>query len=228
VARAGGLTPAAYLYGAQFTRESARRLQQQRYSEFVDQLERDINQSASTLSGRVVSMQQEQTVQTTLASQRNLLERLRQVSATGRIVLNLQPGSRGVDTLPDIPLEDGDRLLVPPTPATVSVVGTVYNQSTFLYAPARHLGNYLLDAGGPARYADRGHIFVIRADGSVISRGMRSGLLTADFNSLCIFPGDAIVVPMDVTKTARLRNFLDWSQVISNFGLGAAAINVLK
>jgi polysaccharide biosynthesis/export protein len=228
VARAGGLTSNAYLYGAQLTRESTKREQQKRYTEFLDQLDRDINQSASTLAGRVISAEQAATAQASIQSQHTMVDRLRQTPATGRIVLDLQPESNKVSDLPALPLENGDRLYIPSMPSTVNVVGTVYNQSAFLYASDLRLGDYLHDAGGPTRYADAKRTFVIRADGSVVARETRSGLFSSSFDGLRIYPGDTIVVPTNVTKTTRLRGFLDWSQVISNFGIGAAAINVLK
>lgn len=228
VARAGGFTPNAYLFGAQFTRESTRREQQKRITEFLDSLERDINTSAATLSGRVVSAQQAAAAQESVASQHSLVDRLRQVPATGRVVLNLQPTSSNVDALPEIALENGDRLYVPNRPATVNVVGTVYNQSSYLYESALRLGDYLNDAGGPTRYADKNHEFVIRADGSVIPSNGRSALFTHGFDSLHMYPGDTLVVPTNVNKTTVLRGLIDWSTVISNFGLGAAAINLLR
>jgi polysaccharide export outer membrane protein len=228
VTRAGGLTPHAYLFGALFTRESTRKEQQRRYSDFLDQLESDINQSAATLSGRIVSAQQAGSADSTVANERSLVARLRQTSATGRIVLDLEPGSQGVDALPKLPLENGDRLLVPSVPSTVNVVGMVYNQAAFLYASDLRLGDYLQDAGGPSRYADRAREFVIRADGSVVAREMRSRLFSSNFDSLRMYPGDTLVMPTNVSKTTLLRSLIDWSQVIANFGLGAAAINVLK
>ena len=38
VERAGGVTADAYLYGSEFTRESTRRVQQQRLNEYIDQI----------------------------------------------------------------------------------------------------------------------------------------------------------------------------------------------
>lgn len=226
--RAGGLTQSAYLYGAQFTRESTRKEQQQRYAAFLDQLENDINQNAATLSGRVVSATQASSAQLTLASERALVSKLRQTNATGRIVLDLHPDSDGTDAIPKIPLENGDRLFVPPLPSTVNVVGMVNNQAAFLYASDLRLNDYLEEAGGPSRYADRGRTFVIRADGSVIAKQGRSRLFTSGFGSVRMYPGDTLVVPTNVTKTTFLRGLLDWSEVVSNFGLGVAAINVLR
>ena len=62
------------------------------------------------------------------------------------------------------------RFVIPPVPATINVVGAVYNQNSFLYFDGRMLGKYLSQAGGPNRDADSKHEFVIRANGDVVSR----------------------------------------------------------
>jgi polysaccharide biosynthesis/export protein len=170
VARAGGLTSSAYLYGAQFTRESTRREQQKRYDDFLNQLDKDVNQGAANLSGRVIPAEQAATAQASVASQRELIERLRRVPINGRIVLDLDPTSKGLDALPDVPLENGDRLYVPSRPLTVNVVGAVFEQAASLYDGDLKIGDYLKKAGGPTRSADRSHMFVIRADGAVVAR----------------------------------------------------------
>src|SRR5581483_10767943 len=46
IQRAGGLTPQAYLYGAEFTRESTRADQQRRLDEFVREMEKQVEQAA--------------------------------------------------------------------------------------------------------------------------------------------------------------------------------------
>jgi protein involved in polysaccharide export with SLBB domain len=125
-------------------------------------------------------------------------------------------------------MEDGDRFVVPPVPATVNVVGAVYDQNSFLYARGQRAGMYLQLAGGPNRDADRKHEFIIRANGDVVSRYMEKGLWDNEFNNLRINPGDTIVVPEKTFKPSALRGVLDWSQMFSQFALGAAALSVLK
>jgi protein involved in polysaccharide export with SLBB domain len=228
VARAGGLTPHAYLFGLQFTRESTRKEQQKRYSDFLDQLESDINQNSAMLPGQVASSEQAAAAEGLIAKQRAQVARLRKTGATGRIVLDVAPDSRSITVIPALPLENGDRLFVPSIPATVNVVGMVYNQAAFLYDPDLRFGDYLQSAGGASRYADRRRAFVIRADGSVVSRDTRVRLFSSNFDSLRMYPGDVLVMPTNVLKTTLLRSLIDWSQIISNFGLGVAAVNVLK
>ena len=187
-----------------------------------------MNESAANLSSRVISPQQAATAQTSVASQRELIERLRRVPIDGRIVLDMAPNSRGIDALPDLPLENGDRLYVPSRPSTVNVIGSVYEQASFLYEQDYRTGDYLKKSGGPSRSGDRSHMFIIRADGSVISHQTNSVLFSKNFDSLQMFPGDTLIVPTFINRTSFVRGLLDWSQILSNFGLGAAAINVLR
>ncbi|MBV9268286.1 MAG: SLBB domain-containing protein [Acidobacteriaceae bacterium] len=221
--RAGGLTDKAYLFGSAFTRESTRKDQQKRLNDYIDQLERDIEQSAAALPSKSTSPMQEQSARMSLTTEKEALEKLRATPATGRVVLNLQPDANGVSALPDLPLENGDRFVIPSAPATVNVMGTVYNQSTLLYKENSSIREYLDEAGGPTRFADEKHIFVIQADGSVTSRANGGHFLNERIHA-----GDTVVVPANVLKTSKMRAVLDWSQVVSGLGVGAAAVNVLK
>ncbi len=230
VARAGGLTNQAYLYGSQFSRESTRREQQQRLDEYVSALSYQIEISAANKSSSVISPQEAATAGASVASQRELVNRLRQARATGRIVLHIEPFHADVESLPDLTLEDGDRFVVPPVPSTVGIVGAVYDPNSFLYIAHRQAGEYLRSAGGPNRNADRRQTFIIRADGSVVSRQYLDHTLWTDdkFNRQVIYPGDTIVVPEAINKSTILRGLTDWSAVFSQFALGAAAINVIR
>ena len=99
----------------------------------------------------------------------------------------------------------------------------MYNQSTFVYKPESSIHSYLKLAGGPTKYADASHVFVIRADGSVVSKRGSSR-----FESIMVRPGDAVVVPTNLMKISKVRNLLDWSQILTGFGIAAAAVNVLE
>jgi protein involved in polysaccharide export with SLBB domain len=228
VQRAGGFTTAAYLYGSEFTRESTRALQQRRMDEYVQTLEMQMQRGNLALASSPASSAQDLASGAAAQnSEQELLGRLRQMRATGRIVLEFKAGSSGLDVLPDIALEDGDRFVVPSVPASVNVVGAVYDQNSFLYATIRRAGAYLHLAGGPNRDADAKHIFIIRADGSVISHEAEKGIWGNEFDNLRMNPGDTIVVPEKTFKPSALRGVLDYSQMFSQFALGAAALSVL-
>jgi protein involved in polysaccharide export with SLBB domain len=230
VERVGGLTPNAYLYGSDFTRESTRAMQQARIDEYVQSLSMEMQRSSLAMASSSAGSAQDLTSAASAEnSERDILASLRQIRATGRIVLRFASDSSGMSSFPDITMEDGDRFVVPPVPATVNVVGAVYDQNSFLYARARKAGTYLQLAGGPNRDADRSHEFIIRADGEVVSSERGKTIWSgSEFNNLRINPGDTIVVPEKTIKPSALRGLIDWSQMFSQFALGAAALSVLK
>jgi protein involved in polysaccharide export with SLBB domain len=228
VAQAGGLAPSAYLYGAVFTRESTRIQQQERLDMVIAQMERDLARQVAQQSQNARSADEASAARTSMEARRASLDKLRQLKADGRIVLNLHPDDGGVDSIPDLPLEDGDEFYVPSRPIVVSVVGDVYNQGSFLERGGKTVSRYLRDAGGPTRNADKGKIFVVRANGAVVSKDAATGFWSSGFESMVLMPGDTVVVPEQLNPGAAWRNFKDFSQILFNFGLAGAAINVLK
>jgi protein involved in polysaccharide export with SLBB domain len=225
VQRAGGFTNKAYLYGSSFQRESARVFQQQRLDEYISTLSTDMERAAAV---RAASSSTGVLDPNSLAEQRSLVAQLRQMRATGRVVLEFKPASSGLASVPHIPLENGDVFRVPSKPNTVSVIGAVYGQNVFLYNPNRKLEDYLALAGEPNRIADRKHAFIIRADGSIFSRERAQGALSNHFDTARINPGDSIVIPEKLIKPTALKELIDYSQILSSFGLAVAAINVVR
>ena len=116
---------------------------------------------------------------------------------------------------------------MPSQPATVNVVGSVYDQNSFIFVPNRRVGDYMKLAGGPSRDADKKHIFIVRADGSVVSRTTNSGVWGNTFEAAKMNPGDTVVVPEKTLRPTVLRGFLDWSQLFSQLALGVAAVSVI-
>ena len=230
VMQAGGFTPNAYLYGSEFTRQSTRAIQQARINEYVQNLAMEMQRSTLALaSSASASAQTLAAGNAAQGSENQLLTNLRQMRATGRIVLQFAPNAIGVNSLPDLTLENGDRFIVPSVPATVNVVGAVYDQNSFLYKNSVRAGAYLKIAGGPTRDADRKHEFIIRADGEVVSRdALLKSIWNNEFASLRIYPGDTIVVPEKTFKPSALVGILNWSQMFSQFALGAAALSVIQ
>lgn len=228
VGDAGGFTRDAYLYGSEFTRESTRAIQQQRIDEYVQNLQLDITRGTLAQTASAVTTAQDiASANAAVTTEQSLISKLQQIRATGRIVLEEKPGSVGVAALPPIPLEDGDTFTVPSVPNSVNVVGSVYDQNSFLFVSGRRVADYLHLAGGPNRNADSKHAFVIRADGSVLSREATNGIWGNTFDSARINPGDTLVVPQKIYGPSALRGFLDWSQLFSQMALGIAAIGVI-
>jgi protein involved in polysaccharide export with SLBB domain len=220
---AGGLTSSAYIFGTEFSREAVRVTQRENYERALRDLELEFAKSSTTLRTNTADEAASQAARASGTSR--LIERLRALKPSGRIVLQLPPGSR---ELPDLALEDGDRIYVPALPTTVGVFGSVFNAGSFLWSDSRNMDDYLRLAGGPTKGADQASVFVIRANGSVVSNLQSKGWLStrsSEFVGLAAQPGDTIFVPEDVSKTTFVQDAKDWTQILYQFGLGIAGIN---
>ena len=221
---AGGLTPGAYVFGTEFSRESVRITQQENYERALRDLETEFARATAT---QRTTTADEATAQTARATgNARLVERLRAVKPTGRVVLQLQPESTA---LPELALEDGDRLYVPPRPTTVGVFGSVFNAGSYLYTAARNISDYMNLAGGPTRGADQDSVFIIRANGSVVSSPQGGGWWNSrrDLTQVRAEAGDTVFVPEEVNKTTFVQSAKDWTQILYQLGLGLAGIKAV-
>lgn len=219
--QAGGLTQAAYVFGAELTRDSVRVTQQQNYERALRDMETDMTRS--TYTTRTSSADEAAGQAAGAQATARLIERLRSVKPNGRVVLQMPPEG---GMFPELALEDGDRLYVPPRPTTVGVFGSVFNTGSYLFSNGRGVSDYLQLAGGPTRGADDRAIFVVRANGSVVSSLQGSSWLnrSGDLKSLRAEPGDTIFVPEEMNKTTVVQSVRDWTQIFFQLAVGAAGL----
>ncbi len=220
LAAAGGPSPEAYLFGAELRRETVRRRQMEGYDRALRELETEFTRAAVTRKERPPP---EGTPDSRVAHLR-LIERLRQVQPSGRVVLQLGPTAQ---ELPALPLEEGDQLIVPGRRQAISVYGSVFNGGSFEYREGTDLAHYLQRAGGPTRGADTDSLFVLRADGSVASTRMQSFWSRQGLQQLPALPGDTLFVPEDLDRLRLSQELKDWAQILAQFGLGAVALKNL-
>ncbi|MCG3189265.1 MAG: hypothetical protein LKCHEGNO_01556 [Burkholderiaceae bacterium] len=222
---AGGVTPAAYVFGTEFSRESVRITQQENYERALRDLETDLAKATSTQRTATADEAAAQTARA--ASTTRLIERLRAIKPSGRVVLQLRPDSTA---LPELALEDGDRLYIPPQPTTVGVFGSVFNAGSYLYSGSRSIDDYLNLAGGPTKGADQGSVFVVRANGSVVASPQGKGWFAGkqDLAGVPAVPGDTVFVPEELDKTTFVQNAKDWTQILYQFGLGIAGLTAIR
>jgi protein involved in polysaccharide export with SLBB domain len=223
---AGGMTPLAYVFGTEFSRESVRIKQQENYERALRDLETEFARATSTQRALTADESAAQAARATGTTR--LIERLRAVKPTGRVVLQL---SADAANLPELTLEEGDRIMIPPRPTTVGVFGSVFNNGSFLWKSGSSVDDALRLAGGPTRGADTSSTFVLRANGSVISAQQTSGGWVSFGSALAnvaALPGDTVFVPEEMNKTTFMQSAKEWTQILYQFGLGAAALKTIK
>ena len=229
IRRIGGLTPQAYVFGTELDRESVRKRQQENLDTLTRRLESQAQSQASAstsnLTGdraaQAATLQQQQQMQ--IKSQ---IDRLKTLKSNGRVALELDPNGQTLAALPALPLEDGDRILVPAVPGFVSAFGSVNNENVFIHKPGKTVGDVIKSAG-LTEDAEPDQAFVLRADGSIIAKRDNGGVFGGSFESLQVMPGDTVVVPAQLDRESRYnfvtRALKDWTQILSNFGIGVAA-----
>lgn len=236
LARAGGPTKNAYLFGVGFYREQVRREQEVNLEKAAKRLETQFRteQSKALANVRAASAADAQIAearsQAELAASKQAVERIRTLKPTGRIAFAMDPSERSFARLPQIKLQGGDRLVVPPKPEFVHVFGAVNSEASPLWRPNSRVSDYLKIVGATAD-ADLDNAFILRVDGSVVAHNTRSWLF-GGFGGVEVMPGDSIVIPEKFDKESPWTKFTkgtrEWAQIFANFGLGAAAIQTLR
>lgn len=226
IQRAGGLTGEAYPEAIFVTRESVRKAQAERLDSFLQKLNADLEHAGQDMMNASLAPSDLQDAAMRQSQQRKIVENLRSVRASGRLVLPMRSEGGDLARYSEVALENDDRIHIPFRPGVVHVLGEVTNASSFVQNSSMRVRDYIALAGGFSRYADSGKAFLILCDGTVQARKNRPD--GKKFEELTLHPGDAIVVPPKLSKSTLIRGLRDWSQVFSQFALGAAAINILK
>jgi protein involved in polysaccharide export with SLBB domain len=211
VRRAGGFSESAYFDAAVFSRNSVKELERKRNEEYIRTLESNI----ARLSAEMATNDRVQEAQYLLNHQIRLLERLREIKPVGRVVINLsEPRS-----YENFMLENGDTLFVPKTMNTVSVMGEVFNPSTFQHDPrhprSRH---YVSLSGGTNENANRRKVYIVRANGGVVSGSRR------EIRNYSLSPGDAVIVPQKIRYVSGYRVFTETIDAIYKVAMTAAVV----
>lgn len=213
--RAGGLTPHAHSEGAVFSRKELRELEEARIQDMKKTIESELAAASTT--------QQTGKKNIDTAEAQRILKSLEASKAGGRLVIDL-PLILKTPTGHDFQLEDGDTLTIPRFKPSVTVVGEVQFPTSHFYNAKLDASDYINNSGGTKKNADTARIYVVKANGTVISP--KSGWLRASKGN--IQPGDTIVVPLETDKKDTLEILAKASQIIYNSALGAAALAAIK
>jgi protein involved in polysaccharide export with SLBB domain len=236
IAKAGGPTSNAYLFGTGFFREEVRKEQQVNLQRAADRLETQVrNEQATQMANlRTLAPTDAAAAAAQFEAERRVAEeriaRFRKLQPTGRIAFGLEPAERSFARLPQVTLQNGDRLTIPSKPAFVNVFGAVNVEASPLWRPNSRVKDYL-QLAGTTTDADIDNTFVLRVDGTVVSSNSQSWF-SGKIGGVEVMPGDTIVVPEKLDKTTAWSSFTkgarEWTQILANLGLGAAAIKTLR
>ncbi|HEV2183448.1 MAG TPA: SLBB domain-containing protein, partial [Candidatus Acidoferrales bacterium] len=226
LARAGGFNAQAYPYGVVLMRRDVRELEMQSRLELVQRIKAE---QVSLRALPEADADQKNSKLTAIAETETTLQQLQANPPIGRVVVHVQPDLKEWrDTARDVPVRDGDILLVPKKTGYVMVNGQVFNATAISYQPGRSAKWYLSQAGGLTPLADKKAVFVIRADGSVIAaKNNTSGWWMGDPLGTTLRAGDSVIVPEKAPKIGgrSWQTTLQAAQVASSVALAVAYIH---
>ena len=216
IQRAGGFTNRAHLEGSVFTRKSLRKLEQKRKNEALQELEKK----------QLLETQPSGVVTTNYESLRLFIDKLKSVPSLGRMVISLESVISG--KTPDVILKHGDTLSIPTISQEVTVIGEVYYSTSHLYNIDFDVNDYISNSGGMKKSGDSANIYVIKADGSVVTQSNLDRTFFRNTGSMInIAAGDTIVVPIDTERESTSEAWGKYTAIASQFAITLASFKTL-
>jgi protein involved in polysaccharide export with SLBB domain len=228
---AGGTTTEAFPFATSLFREEVKKTQKLNMDKILRKME---SESSSVLaqimqSGGADSSSLQAKIQSVQLAQKQAIDRFKSLKPEGRIALDIPVSSIGqVNEFPDTQLENGDRIVIPPKPSFVQVIGVVNTESALLYRKGATVKDYLA-MSGVGSSADVNGVILVRINGNSITNQStwRNDVLSAE-----VLPGDTIFLPEKLDRESvwsqSVRTAKDFTQVLYQLGLGAAAIKTLR
>jgi polysaccharide biosynthesis/export protein len=220
--RAGGFTSDAFPYGTVYIREELKKREKDQLELLANRLQSDLAAlSLQAVAGSAFSGNGGggQSASAGLAIGQQLLGQLRSAKPVGRLVIDVEAVYKGKAGGPDdVVVKDGDKLLVPKTTQEITILGEVQSPTSHVFQAGLTRDDYIAKSGGVTQKADRKRIYVVRANGDVVSGG-RSGWFRRS-QSVDIRPGDTIVVPLDTERVPLLPLWQAITTIIYNLAIG--------
>jgi len=241
--RCGGFLPDAFVQGIVFTRESVRAIEQKRLEEARERLAKEaanvaLTQAELASASTTASSSAGNATTASMMVLQNVLSASQNQQALGRMVVHISLMNDGKAGSNDLVLEDGDRIDVPVMPSSVNVLGEVNYPTSFLWSRSSMVRDYIEQAGGYTRYADKKEVMVIKADGSIrTNEGFDGNRRSRLFPALPLISGgliadkldvgDTVFVPEDLTGFQNIQMTKDVTQIIANIATGMATVGLL-
>src|SRR6266404_2017930 len=228
--RAGGLNDLAFPEGAVFIREELKKREKEQLDLLANRLQGDLaalSLEAAVSSGATNTSAGAGSAVQSLQIGQQLMSQLRDTKPVGRLVIDVGRVVKGPKGVPDdVILRNGDRLLIPKKNQEITILGEVQSPTSHVFQTSLTRDDYIARSGGTTQKADRKRIYVVRANGDVVS-GQRSGWFRRS-QSAEIHPGDTIVVPLDTERVRALPLWQSVTTIIYNLAIALLAIHTVS
>lgn len=214
--KAGGYTNNAYLYGAIYINEDAKKINKKAndilYQEFLDNIialsQQNINQNFD------------------LTPIVQLTKEIKENDANGRVIIDLQDE----DVLNLYSVKDLDQLIIPETSNIVYVYGEVSSEGAVMYSENKSVDYFVEKSGGYKRFADKKSIYILHPNGeSQLYTAKRNIFENSPKSKINIMPGAIIFIPRELDEsTPRRLAAQAYVSILGNLGIALASLSSIK
>ena len=216
VAKAGGYTQNAYLYGAVYLNDEAKKINIKvndiLYQEFLDNIIAVSQQNISESFDLTPIVQ--------------LTKEIKDNDVNGRVVINLQDE----DTINSYSIMEGDSLFIPEISNVVYVYGETSSEGAVMYSENKGVNYYVDKSGGFKRFADKKLIYVLHPNGeSQLYTSKRNIFESSPKSEISIQPGSIIFVPTELDEsTPRRLAAQAYVSILGNLGIALASLSSIN
>ncbi len=213
IEKAGGYTENAYLFGAIYLNEDAKKINELSkeilYQEFLDSIIAASQQNIGDLTPVV-----------------KLTEDIKNTPSNGRVVISLL-NDAAIDLYN---IKEGDELFVPERNNVVYVYGEISSEGAVMYSDNQDVEYFVEKSGGYKKFADNESIYILHPNGeSQLYRSKRSIFERSPKSEIRIYPGSIIFVPRALDESAPRRLAAQaYVSILGNLGIALASLSAIS
>lgn len=218
IEKAGGLNFNAYLFGAVYLNEDAKKINQKSkdilYEEFLDNI--------ISISQQNISENFDLTPIVRLTSE------IKNTEPSGRIVVDLENSE--IDKDQRVQVKEGDMLIIPEISNNVYVYGEISTEGSVMFSDGKDVDYFVDKSGGFKRFADVNSIYILHPNGeSVRYKNKRSIFESQPKSEIKIYPGSIIFVPRELDESTPRRIAAQaYVSILGNLGIALASLSSIN
>ena len=216
VEKAGGYTNNAYLYGAIYINEDAKKINEKAndilYQEFLDNI---IAVSQQNIGGNF-----------DLTPIVQLTKEIKDSDINGRVIIDLEDE----DLINSYSVSESDHLFIPEINNVVYVYGETSSEGAVMYSEDKSVDYFVEKSGGYKRFADKKSIYILYPNGeSQLYSTKRNIFESSPKSTISIKPGSIIFVPRELDEsTPRRLAAQAYVSILGNLGIALASLSSIN
>ena len=216
IEKAGGYTNNAYLYGAIYINEDAKKINEKAndilYQEFLDNI--------------IAVSQQNISENFDLTPIVQLTKEIKDSDINGRVIIDLEDEN----LINSYSVKEGDHLFIPEINNVVYVYGETSSEGAVMYSEDKSVDYFVEKSGGYKRFADKKSIYILYPNGeSQLYSTKRNIFESSPESKISIKPGSIIFVPRELDEsTPRRLAAQAYVSILGNLGIALASLSSIN